>query len=133
MRSPWPQPALLITLTTEERGLATKLHPQLRRSAGIWKPHAEQSPGSDESVTLTFPFYFHATRSGFFFLHCEITNWLRLSTHLLLEECTVSTPCRLLDTGFCPPLLLSLPTFGFIYMFCYFLSSPCWLSVLHPR
>lgn len=32
---------------------------------------------------------------------------------------------------FFSPLLLSLPTCGFIYIFCYFLSSSPWLSLLH--
>lgn len=76
-----------------------------------------------------FLFFFHATHSGFF-LHWEITNSLKLSTQLSLQECTVSEPCRLLDIFF-SPLLLSLPTFGFIYIFCYFVSSSPWLSLLH--
>lgn len=76
-------------------------------------------------------FFFSWATHSVVFLHWAITNSLRLSTQLSLEECTVSKPCRLLDFVF-PPLLLSLLTFGFIYIFCCCLSSFPWLSPLHP-
>lgn len=79
-----------------------------------------------------FLFFFSLPPTLVFFLHWEITNLIRLSTRLSLEECTVSKLCRLLDFFF-PPLLLSLPTFGFIYIFWHFLSSSPWLSLLHLR
>lgn len=94
--------------------------------------HMLNSHQSLKRVWLWLPlFFFSWATHSVVFLHWAITNLLRLSTQLSLEECTVSKPCRLLDFVF-PPLLLSLLTFGFIYIFCCCLSSFPWLSPLHP-
>lgn len=66
-----------------------------------------------------FLFFFHATHSVFF-LHREITNSLKLSTQLSLQECTVSEPCRLLDIFFFSPSAFSsyLQFYLYILLFC---------------
>lgn len=93
--------------------------------------HMLNSRQSLKRVWLLLPLFFSWATHSVVFLHWARTDSLRLSTQLSLEECTVSRPCRLLDFVF-PPLLLSLLTFGFIYIFCCCLSSFPWLSPLHP-
>lgn len=61
--------------------------------------HVLNSHQSLKRVWLLLSFFFWATHSVVF-LCWAITNSLRLSTQLSLEECTVSKPCRLLDFFF---------------------------------